>query len=69
MPGLPKGVDVSQVDAPPYFTFHYINSFETPDGAALCFDLSDFGDPAIINSFLLDNLRQHCVPLPLCSVM
>lgn len=38
-------------------------------GAALCFDLSDFGDPAILNSFLLDNLRAHSVPLPLCSVM
>ena len=24
---------VRQLDAPPYFTFHYINSFETPDGA------------------------------------
>lgn len=58
-----------QLDAPPYFTFHYINSFETPDGAALVFDMTDFGDPAIINSFMLDNLRSHAAPLPLCSIM
>ena len=50
---------VKQIDAPAYFTFHYINSFETPDGKALCIDFSHFDDPSFLNGLYLDNLRQH----------
>ena len=52
-----------QIDAPAYFTFHYINSFETADGKSLCFDFSHFEDPSFLNGLYLDNLRQHKQPV------
>ena len=52
-----------EFDAPAYFTFHYINSFETPDGKFLCFDFSHFEDPGFLNGLYLDNLRQHMQPV------
>ena len=54
-----KTGQMKQIDAPAYFTFHYINSFETPDGKALCIDFSQFEDPGFLNGLYLDNLRQH----------
>ena len=32
-----KGGPVRTFEAPTYFTFHYINAFETADGRSLCF--------------------------------
>jgi carotenoid cleavage dioxygenase-like enzyme len=54
---------VTQFDAPPYFTFHYINSFETADGSSLCFDFSNFETPDFINGLMLDNLRGNKLPV------
>lgn len=31
---------VRKLDAPPFFTFHYINAFETADGSAMCVDFA-----------------------------
>lgn len=52
-----------EFDAPAYFTFHYINTFESPDGKFLCFDFSHFEDPGFLNGLYLDNLRQHKQPV------
>jgi carotenoid cleavage dioxygenase-like enzyme len=54
---------VRQFDAPPYFTFHYLNAFETADGSALCFDVPVFEDPSFLNGLFLDNLREHKRPI------
>ena len=35
------GGPVRNFDAPTYFTFHYINAFETADGRSLCFGAPD----------------------------
>lgn len=32
-----NGGPVRTFEAPTYFTFHYINAFETADGRSLCF--------------------------------
>lgn len=60
---------VTQFDAPPYFTFHYINSFETADGSALCFDFSKFDDPDFLNKLVLDNLRGNKQPIAASPVV
>lgn len=60
---------VTQFDAPPYFTFHYINSFETADGASLCFDFSRFEDPDFMNRLMLDNLRGNKRPIAASPVV
>lgn len=56
-------------DAPPYFTFHYINAFETADGSALCFDVSKFGDPEFLNGLYLENTRSHKRPIAASPIM
>ena len=35
------GGPVRTFEAPAYFTFHYINAFETADGRSLCFGVRD----------------------------
>ena len=59
---------VTQFDAPPYMTFHYINSYETADGSSLCFDFSKL-DPSFLNALMLDNLRGNTRPLTASPVM
>ena len=60
---------VTQFDAPPYFAFHYINTFETADGSSLCFDFGDFGDPEIVRSLSFDNIRSIQRPLAASPVL
>jgi len=43
--------------APPFFAFHYGNTFVSEDGSKLCFDVSLYKDPEIINDLSLDKLR------------
>ena len=56
-------------EAPPFFTFHYINSFETSDGSALCFDFAQFNDPATLNKLNLEPLRTNSQCLDPSPVM
>jgi carotenoid cleavage dioxygenase-like enzyme len=58
-----------EFDAPAFFTFHYINTFESTDGKFLCFDFSHFEDPGFLNGYYLDNLRQHMQPAPKSPVV
>lgn len=43
--------------SPPFFAFHYGNTFLSKDGSKLCFDVSLYKDPQIINDLSLDKLR------------
>lgn len=44
-------------EAPPLFSFHTVNAFESEDGKMLHVDLSVYDNPDIINDLSLDRLR------------
>ena len=50
-----------KLKAPPYFTFHYVNAFETEDGSALCFDFARCG-PCRLACLLGTRSAFPCVP-------
>ena len=50
---------IRHVKAPPYFTFHYINAYETEDGSEIHIDFSNFETPEMLNSMYLSNLRNN----------
>ncbi|KAK9831473.1 hypothetical protein WJX81_008489 [Elliptochloris bilobata] len=53
------GGAVRTFDAPAYFTFHYLNAFESADGRSLCFDFPWFEDPIMLNNLYLDVMRSN----------
>ncbi|CAD7700294.1 unnamed protein product, partial [Ostreobium quekettii] len=48
---------VRTFSTPTFFAFHYGNTFVSEDGKRLCFDVSRYEDPQIVNDLLLENLR------------
>lgn len=44
--------------APTYFTFHYMNAFESADGSKIHIDVSHYKDPEILNNLRLANMRS-----------
>ena len=54
---------IRHVKAPSYFTFHYINAYETEDGKSIHMDFSDFGQPEMLNGLYLDALRNNKYPV------
>ena len=54
---------IRHVKAPPYFTFHYINAFETEDGSNIHIDISNFETPEMLNGRYLANLRENKKPV------
>lgn len=51
------GSGVKTYDAPPFFSFHSCNAFESADGASLHVDLSVYENPDILNELQLEQLR------------
>jgi hypothetical protein len=41
---------VTKLDAPPFFTFHYINAFESADGSTMCVDFARCACSALLSS-------------------
>ena len=54
---------IRHVKAPPYFTFHYINAYETEDGSNIHIDFGNFETPEMLNSMYLANLRHNERPV------
>ena len=48
---------IRHVKAPSYFTFHYINAYETEDGSSINIDFGNFGQPEMLNAMYLDKMK------------
>ena len=48
---------IRHIKAPTYFTFHYVNAYETDDGSTIHIDFGNFDGPDILNDFYLDSMR------------
>lgn len=53
-----KSGAVRTFDAPNYFTFHYINAFETQDGKSFCFDVACGENPDILANLGIEAMRS-----------
>lgn len=54
---------IRHVRAPSYFTFHYINAYETDDGSSIHIDFGNFQDPEMLNGLYLSNIRSNARPI------
>lgn len=54
---------IRHVKAPAYFTFHYINAYETEDGSSIHIDFGNFKEPEMLNSMYLDHMRSSTRPI------
>jgi carlactone synthase/all-trans-10'-apo-beta-carotenal 13,14-cleaving dioxygenase len=63
---VPLNGDNNQIksfDAPAYFTFHYLNAFETADGKSVCFDFANFETPDVMAGLYLEEMRERKRPV------
>lgn len=54
---------IKKFSAPPYFTYHYLNGFETDDGKSICFDFANFGTPETLKGLYLHEMRESKRPV------
>lgn len=54
---------IRHVRAPAYFTFHYINAYETEDGSNIHIDFGNFADPEMLNGLKLASVRSNERPV------
>lgn len=54
---------IRHIRAPTYFTFHYVNAYETEDGSKVHIDFGNFDDPEILNDFYLNRMRDSKTPI------
>jgi carlactone synthase/all-trans-10'-apo-beta-carotenal 13,14-cleaving dioxygenase len=54
---------VRSFKAPRYFTFHYMNAYESEDGKQIHIDFACYDDPDNLNFLLLKNMRQGTMPV------
>jgi carlactone synthase/all-trans-10'-apo-beta-carotenal 13,14-cleaving dioxygenase len=54
---------IRHVRAPSYFTFHYINAYETEDGSNIHIDFGNFADPQMLNDLKLASVRSNERPV------
>jgi carotenoid cleavage dioxygenase-like enzyme len=45
--------------APAFFTFHYVNAFESADGQSLHLDMGMYDGPEVMNDLYLDRLAAY----------
>lgn len=57
------GSPVRTFTAPNYFTFHYVNAFESEDGQEINIDFGWYCDPDQLNNLLLAEMRQGTKPI------
>jgi hypothetical protein len=50
---------VRTFSAPAFFTFHYVNAFESADGQQLHMDMGVYDGPEIVNDLYLDRLAAY----------
>ena len=61
-----NGGPVRTFEAPTYFTFHYINAFETADGRSLCFGARDAELLSFSNVSVAETCLAHVQCKPRC---
>ena len=49
---------IRHIKAPSYFTFHYVNAYETKDGSSIEIDFGNFEQPDVLNDYYLSNMRE-----------
>ena len=60
---LDTGEEMARIPGPAFFTFHHINSYQTPDNKnKIITDICAFDDPRVIHELYLNKLRANIFP-------